>query len=44
MTKFVYVSDDYRQAWINYINNYDKMWEDFDDDFKIVCQYEKKIN
>jgi len=44
MTKFVYVSDDYRRAWEIYINNSQGLehWEEFDDDFKIVCQYEKK--
>ena len=36
MTKFVYVSDDYRQSWLTYINNpYNiENWKEFDDDFK----------
>lgn len=42
MTKFVYVSNDYRNAWINYINNYDKMWKDFDDNFKSDFKYKLK--
>ena len=36
MTKFVYISDDYRQAWLTYIINKFGIenWQEFDDDFK----------
>ena len=54
MTKFVYVSDDYRQTWLTYINNpYDiDGWKTFDDDFKIEFNFKleeeqhnlKKVN
>ena len=27
MTKFVYVSNDYRQAWSTYVVNVDDMWQ-----------------
>ena len=36
MTKFVYISEGYRQAWKEYVENFVKLehWETFDDDFK----------
>ncbi len=36
MTKFVYISDDYRQAWLTYVINQFGIenWQEFDDDFK----------
>lgn len=39
MTKFVYVSNDYREAWKTYVHNFEGMWEEFDKDFEIDFLY-----
>ena len=39
MTKFVYVSNDYREAWKTYVHNLEGMWEEFDKDFEIDFLY-----